>query len=165
MGKPAKWILLGLLGLLATWIGCATDSTRESPVVQSNYTTIPWQRSQLANLEVTLLDNKRVEHFSFKEDGTVIMEFGTTKYLIAPIEYWELRGERVVITSDDGTVYDELFLISLSHDILQVKRRDGSIARYKVHHHEPCQSRVCDAELTSNFFCSFLSARNLSFAR
>jgi hypothetical protein len=90
---------------------------------------IPWKKSQIIGLEVTLEDKEAVEYMCFHKEGSLSITLGTKGGMCcAPLFEWKLISGRLVIPE-----YDTLSLVSLSPDVLVVRRKSGSLAKYQVH--------------------------------
>ena len=122
------WLAAFLL-LLET-SGCATKPGVKTINGMVYSDVIPWKRSQIIGLEVTLEDKEAVEYMCFHKGGSLSITLGTKGGMCcAPLFEWKLISGRVVIPE-----YDTLSLVSLSPDMLVVRRKNGSLARYQVHH-------------------------------
>lgn len=113
----------------------ASSGCESKPTIKTiNGTVYPdvisWKRSQIVGLEVTLEDKEAVEYMCFHKDGGLSITLGRKGGMCcAPLIEWKLISGCLVIPD-----YDALSLVSLSHDKLVVRRKNGSLARYQVHH-------------------------------
>ena len=96
---------------------------------------IPWKRSQVVGLEVTLEHKEVVEYMCFHKDGDISITLGTKGgACCSPVFRWKLNAGRLVLTNSRYEPYDELSLVSLNRDTLLVRRKNGSLSKYKIHH-------------------------------
>ena len=96
---------------------------------------LPWKRSQIVGLEVTLEDKEVVEYMCFHKDGVISITFGIKGgACCAPVYRWKLNSGRLFITNYQYEPYDELSLVSLSRDTLMARRKNGLLVKYQVHH-------------------------------
>jgi hypothetical protein len=105
-----------------------------SSTVDAFHDIIPWRRSQIEGLDVTLIDPDYYQHLFFGEDGSLAMTAGSGGKLCGPLFGWRLRHGRL-FTCDlmDGRFNDELYLVSLTDDLLTMRHSNGKLSRYKVH--------------------------------
>ncbi|WP_397383857.1 hypothetical protein [Prosthecobacter sp.] len=122
-------------------LGCTAPGRKSiGPAKHAGQTTL-WKRSFLSGLSVTLIDDRRVEYFSFASNGMVAVTYGsirkkgnqTITSLCGPLDYWKLVDGILEIRDCDGKLYERLTLVSLDKEHLVVIRQDGTQATYKVH--------------------------------
>lgn len=129
------------ISLTCLTLGCTTTERKSDEPAKHARQTIPWKRSHLSGLSVTLIDDRRVEYFSFSSNGMVAVTYGsirkkgnqTITSLCGPLDYWKLEDGVIVIRDYDGKTYERLSLVSLDKEHLIVIRQDGTEATYKVH--------------------------------
>lgn len=131
MPSPASYAFCSCLILLSSLVGCR-NLPEPSPAALAFHDTIPWRHSDIKNLSLTLIDDKRVERLLFSEDGFLPATFGESGGKICgPLFRWKVIRGRLFYT-DGTTLGDELYLVSVVNDVLTARRSSGEIVRYKI---------------------------------
>ena len=121
-----KLILLPFLAVMMT--SCATEN---SPGTAST-----WEIISVPTLELELLDEAAVERLSFRIDGLVLATIGKPSGpLTAPLLYWHLDGERLVIADQltGGTVYSVMERPRIISGFLYVTGSGNTAKKYKMY--------------------------------
>jgi hypothetical protein len=96
--------------------------------------TIPWTKEQVEGLTVVSLDPHHYAYMSFSKGGYVAVTAGSGGKFTSPLLGWRLiRGRLFFFDPIGKKLGSELYLVSLTNEILTVRRSDGSLATYKVH--------------------------------
>lgn len=131
--------MMACLGSMLLALAGSSCTTKPAPKTINNqvYTdVIPWKRSQIVGLEITLEDKEAVEYMLFHKDGDISITLGTKGGAIcAPLYRWKLASGCLIITNYHYKPYDEFSLVSLSRDTLLVRRKYGQLSKFKVHPH------------------------------
>lgn len=93
-----------------------------------------WAKLALHGKSLDLIDDKGIESYRFHEDGIVVATFGTKGGPItAPLFYWKINGDCLTISeASDGKIFRELCSPSIQEDVIRAKRKDGSMAQYRL---------------------------------
>jgi hypothetical protein len=127
---------LSLLAILALTVGMPSCRSLppQSPQALAHRDTIPWTRDQVEGLTVSLIDPKTEEQLSFAEKGVLIVTAGKVGgMLVGPVCGWRLIRGRLFMSDTEGrNLGNEFYLVSMTPDVLTVRRSSGELARYKV---------------------------------
>ena len=121
--------------MLTLCVSCQSLPPRSTAVAALG-DSIAWTRDQVEGLVITRLDTEGHEYMSFDPGGTLAVTGGSGSMVCSPLCGWKLRHGRLFTCDVEGTTLDEeLYLVSLTNDILTIRRENGELVRYKVHHH------------------------------
>lgn len=115
------FFLVCLAGLLA---GCAGPSKRDGRA---------WADLGMNGMILDLEDPKIMEHYAFGPKRIVAAGVGEKNGLIAaPVFFWRVRGDLLLIDDDAGKPVDRLRLIEVRKSEVVVKRNDGTEAVFAM---------------------------------
>jgi hypothetical protein len=108
---------------------------RSQDSVLAHGDTIPWRYEQILGLSMTLDDPKRVEYYSFGNNGALAVTLGERGGMCcAPLIGWRLYRGRLFLCDIDGhTLDEELYLVRYTHDEVLIRRSSGALERFKRH--------------------------------
>ena len=123
-----------ILSLPIAMTGCRTLPEPSAEVLAA-HDTKHWQRDQVVGLTITLIDPKRIEYMSFGDDGLLVGTYGEVGGKVCgPVSGWRLIRGRLFLCDPDGKhLGAELHLVSISANMLVIRRISGELARYKIH--------------------------------
>jgi hypothetical protein len=105
-----------------------------SAAVETYGDTVLWKREQVEDLEVTLLDSDGHQHLCFNKGGILTVSGGAGGMVTGGVCGWRLRQGRLFTCDTEGeALSEEFYLVSLTDELLTVRRTGGELERYKVH--------------------------------
>jgi len=116
-------LLVVLVLLLAT--GCAAPRPSRPP--PPRLTT-----AGLTGLTLDLIDPAKIEQMTFDSKGYLPLTVGEkNSWITAPLLRWKIVSGRLLLFKE-GQVTEEFTLVSRDTTNMTLRRRDGTIARYKI---------------------------------
>jgi hypothetical protein len=88
-----------------------------------------WTPEMVFGLHFTLVDPIRIEDYVCSKAGTVSVVLGTRSEITPPLWYWRIRDGRLQF-SDGNSIKEDFTLLSMSENVLTVRRRSGEIAKF-----------------------------------
>ncbi len=90
-----------------------------------------WTERTISGLTIDLVDPVKCETLYFRPHGSVAVTYGTKHSFTAPLLNWKLVGQTVRIYDEDKIV-EELTPVRCDGGYLLLRKRDGSIGRFRV---------------------------------
>ena len=112
-----------LILALTLWIASA--------VAQAQSTS--WTDYGVGGKRFELVSETGLVVYYFRKSGSVTATIGQKKGPVAgPIFYWRIDGERLLISTHDGTIFSELTLLTATPTEISAKSKSGEILTFKV---------------------------------
>lgn len=113
------------LAFAAVLVGCSRAEEGQST---------DWSALALEGKTLDLIDDAKVETYSFAKQGLVVATAGTKGGAIAaPLFYWRVEGQSLVISELPGQqAVEELMAPKILGDVVIAKRKAGASVQYRL---------------------------------